>query len=264
MTRSRRIASCFGALALAWLVALVVMNAVFVDRTRRRIADRLAESLQSEATIGGARLALVRGFLDLDDLAVRRDDVIGRLALTVAGVRCELPPLGLALVDRGCRRLSVRETRLEVSAAALFKLRRPRRPPLRAERVVIDDARLEFSPSAIRPNLGRVAIAIEHAEAGETVFKTPLSWIFALRELRATLDLPAGGALRLSYDHGELRIAGSVFGAAPIALPLAIPAAQAADDARAEIARLVALGADIAERLAVRKAEDWLRSKLSL
>jgi len=43
----------------------------------------------------------------------------------------------------------------------------------------------------------------EHAEAGETIFKTPLSWLFALQALRATIELPAGITLELAYDHGE-------------------------------------------------------------
>ena len=250
-------------MAAIWLAALLVLNAVLLGSTRQGIAERLGDSLQSQATIEDGSLALVRGFLDLEGLAIRRDDLIGHLSIATTSVHCELPPLGLALIDRDCRGLFVRGTRLEVSTAALFKLRRPKRPPLRARRVVVEDARLELSPSAFLPGLGRVAIDIEHAEAGPTVFKTPLSWIFALRELRATLDLPGDIALRLSYDHGELRVSGGVFGATPVALPLAIPVADLADDPAAEIAKLVALGEDIAKGLVMRKAEDWLRSKLS-
>ncbi len=251
------------AVAALWLGALLVLNAALEGRTRRGIAARIADSLQSEAVIDRGSLALVRGRIDLDELSVRRDDLIGHLAITVASLRCELAPLGLALVDRDCRELAVRGTRLEVSAAALFKLKRPKRRPLHAQRVVIDDARLEFSPSALVPSLPRVAIAIEHAEAGATIFKTPLSWLFALRQLRATVELPAGITLRLAYDHGELRVAGGLFGATPIALPLALPVADIADDPQAEIGKLVALGKDVAERLIARKAEDWLRSTLS-
>jgi hypothetical protein len=250
------------ALLALWLVALVVMNAALADRTSGRIAERLADSLEAKATIDDAQLALVRGHLDLEGLALRRDDLIGHLAISAGSVHCELPPLGLALVDRECRQLRVRNTRLEVSTAALFKLHRPKRPPLRVRNIVIEDARLELSPSAFLPSLGRIAIAIERAEAGPTVLKTPLSWIFSLRELRATLDLPGGVTLHLTYEGGQLRVSGGLFGATPIALPLAIPVADAADDASAEIAKLVALGKDLAQRLVLGKAEDWLRSKL--
>jgi hypothetical protein len=254
--------TCAATLLALWLVALLVMNAALAERTSGRIAERLGESLEASAAIDDAHLALVRGHLDLEGLALRRDDLIGHLAISAASVHCELPPLGLALVDRDCRNLRVRQTRLEVSTAALFKLHRPRRPPLRVRNLVIEDARLEFSPSAILPSLGRIAIAIERAEAGPTVLKTPLSWIFSLRELRATLELPGSVTLRLEYAGGQLRVSGGLFGATPIELPLALPIADAADDAGAEIAKLIALGKDLAERLVVVKAEDWLRSKL--
>jgi hypothetical protein len=253
-----------GAIAALWLAALLVVDAALEGRTRRRTAERIAESLQADATIDRGDLALVRGGIDLDDLTVRRDDLIGHLAITVAGLHCALPPLGLALVDRGCRELAIRGTRLEISTAALFRLKHPKRPPLRAQHVVIDDARLEFSPSAFVPDLGRVAIAIEHAEAGDTTFKTPLSFLFALRALRATVELPAGITLQLTYELGQLRAAGAIFGATPIALPVVLPVADLADDPQAEIAKLVAFGKDLAAQLVTRRAEDWLKSKLSL
>lgn len=261
--RPRRIAGYLVALVALWLAAMVVTGVALEGRTRRRVAERIADSLQADATIAGGNLSLVRGRLDLAELAVRRDDLIGHLAIAVPSMRCDLLPLGGALFVRDCRELTVRGTRLEVSTAALFKLRRPRRPPLRADHVVIDDARLEFSPSAFLPSLGRVAIAIEHAEAGPTIFKTPLSWIFALRALGATVELPAGITLRLTYENGELQVAGGIFGATPVALPIALPIADLADDPRAEIAKLLELGKDLAEELVTRKAEDWLRSKLS-
>jgi hypothetical protein len=262
VSRPRRIVGYVVAAIGLWLGGLVVAGLVLEGRTRQSVAERLGEALQAGATIERGDLALVRGALDLEGLAVRRDDAIGHLAITVPVLRCELPPLGLALVDRDCRELAVAGTRLEVSSAALFQLRHPRRPPLHARRLVIEDAELAFSPSAFLPGLGRIAIAIVHAEAGETTFKTPLSWLFALRRLSATIALPAGITMQLSYEHGELRAAGGIFGATPVVLPIALPVAEPADDGRAEIARLVAFGKGIAERLVAQKAADWLESKL--
>jgi hypothetical protein len=263
VSRVRRVARVAVVVAALWLVALLVLNIALGGRTERRVAERLGASLQATATIERSDLALIRGRLDLDGLAIRRDDVVGHLAITAGSVECELPPLGLALVDRDCRGLVVRGTRLEVSTAALFKLQRPKRPPLSARRVVIEDARLEFSPSAIVPSLGRIAIDIERAEAGPTVFKTPLSWIFALQTLRAKVALPADIALRVSYDGGMLRVSGGILGATPVELPLAIPVAALADDPSTEIAKLIELGKDVAQRVVTNKAADWLRSKLS-
>lgn len=263
MAKLRRIATFAAAITVLWLAALLVADAALEGRTRRRTAERIAESLQADATIDRGDLALIRGRLDLEDLAVRRDDLVGHLAITIASLRCALPPLGLALADRDCRELTVRGTRLEISTAALFRLPRPKRPPLHAQHLVIDDARLELSPSALLPDLGRIAIAIDHAEAGDTTFKTPLSFVFALRALRATVELPAGITLQLTYDLGQLHVAGGIFGATPIALPITLPVADLADDPQAEVAKLVAFGKDLAERLVTRRAEDWLKSKLS-
>lgn len=254
----------YGAAAPALVLgALVVTGAALEGRTRRGIAERIAEALQADAAIERGSLALVRGRLDLAGLAVRRDDAVGHLAITVADLRCELPPLGLALVDGDCRELAITGARFEVSSAALLRLRPPRRPPLHAGRVVIDDARLVFAPSALVPDVGRVAIAIAHAEVGDTRFRTPLSWLFALRELEATIELPAGLTLALTYDHGVLRASGALLGAAPVIVPVELPAAQPGDDARTEIARLAAFGKAVAQRLVVQRAADWLESKLS-
>lgn len=263
MTRPRRILGYALAVGGLWLAGLVVTGVALEGRTRHNVAERIAESLKADAAIERGSLSLVRGALDLEALAVRRDDAIGHLGITVADLHCDLPPLGLALIDRDCRALVVGGTRLEVSAAALFKLPHPRRPPLHARRVVIDDARFAFSPSAFLPDLGRVAIDIAHAEAGDTTFKTPLSWLFALRELRAAIELPAGITLELTYERGELRAAGSVLGATPVAVPVALPVADPADDAPAQIARLVAFGKEVAERLVVQRALDWMHAKLT-
>jgi hypothetical protein len=245
------------------LGALGVTGTALEGRTGRGITERIAESLQADATIERGDLALVRGRLDLAGLAVHRDDAVGHLAITVADLRCDLPPLGLALVDGDCRELAITGARFEVSSAALLRLRPPRRPPLHAGRVVIDDARLVFAPSAVLSDVGRVAIGIAHAEVGDTRFKTPLSWLFALRELDATIELPAGIGLALRYDHGLLRVSGALLGATPVTVPVALPAAQPGDDARTEIARLAAFGKEVAERLVVRRVATWLDAKLS-
>jgi hypothetical protein len=263
MARPRRIASYAVALAVLWLGGLVVADVALEDRIRQGVADRLADAVQGDATIARGDLALVRGSLEFADLAVRRDDLVGHLALTIGNFRCDLPPLGLALVDHRCRELSIRGSHLEVSTAALFRRRHPKRPPQQIGRVVIDDARFELLPSAIAPNAGRVVIAIEHAEAGDTMFQTPLSWIFALGELRATIELPAGTTIQLTYAQGELRVQGGMFGATPVALPVTLPVRDVADDPATELAKLVDFAKQVAKQVFVHRAGDWLKSKLS-
>ena len=247
-----------------WIVALFVFGFILADRAGKRVANRIASSLQARATVGDASLGLVGGSLELAKLQVRRDDAMGTLALDVGAIDCDLPPLGLALVDRTCGVLEVSDVTLEVSSLALFEVKRPRRKPFHADRVVVDNAKLAFMPSSFLPGFGRVAVAIEHAEAGPTTFKTPLSFVFALRSLRASVDVPAGGTLRIDYANGKIRASGSLFGSTPVELPLALPVITSTDDAQAEMTKLLAWGKDVAERLVKQKAEDWIRRKLPI
>lgn len=259
---ARRVALVLAGIVALWLVISVVLGVALGGRTGDRVAARLGESLQAKATVGDASLTVLRGRLELERLAVRREDGIGTLALDVANVRCELLPLGLALFDRTCSEIAVRGVRLEVSALALFKFQRPKRKPFHTDAVIVDDAVFAFSPSALVPGLGRVEIKLEHAEAGPTTFKTPLSFLFALRELRAVFELPAGLTMRLTYKGGVLRASGAFFGSQPIELPIALPVKDAADDAQGEMAKLVAWGRGLGEQLVAARAKSWLKTKL--
>ena len=256
----RRIAVGGLSLVAAWLIALLILDAVVASRTSTTTAQRIGESLQGTATIGSVDVALIRGRLQLDRVAVRRDDPIGHLALDVADVDCELAPLGWALFDRDCTELAVRGVRLEVSTAALFQIKRPKQQPIRAHQVMIDDAELAFSPNAFVPSLGKISIKIDHAEAGPTVLVTPLSWIFTMTALRASIDLPAGLTVHLAYANGVFGAAGSLFGSKPVEIPLQLPVGYA--DAHAETAALIKLGEDLAAALVAKRAEDWLRQRL--
>lgn len=251
-----------GAFAL-WITLLVFLAFFYGGTAGQKVAARIADSLQAEAKIHTSSLSLVRGHLAIDQLAVRKEDP-GHLAITIRDIYCDLPPLGLALLDHECSDLHITGMRVELSTAAVFQFRKPQREPFHVGHVVIDDAVLAFSPSAFLPSLGKIEIRIEHAEAAPTTFKTPLSWIFTMRELRAVIDLPAGITLRLGYKDGQLTAQGGLFGVTPVVLPVVIPFSLPTDDAHAEIQRLVQLGRDLAERLVAQRAEDWLKSKLSL
>lgn len=260
----KRVGIVVAGLCVLWLVLLAVLGAALGSRQRRHTQERLAESLHAQVALGEVDLALIRGRLSIGGLSIKRDDTIGYMHVDVKSVRCELAPLGGAIFNRDCRDLAVRGVRIEVSSAALFKMQRPpKRTPVRADHFVIDDATLVFLPSALMPSLGRVAITIEHAESGATVMRTPLSWLFGLQELRAKFELPAGITVLVGYKNGILTASGSLFGSTPVALPIEIPAAGIASDAHEEMQELRKLAVDIAERLVAKRAEDWLRSKLT-
>ena len=81
-------------------------------------------------------------------------------------------------------------------------------------------------------------------------------------DLRALGEQRSGITLRFTYKQGKLEAAGSLFGSTPVSLPVALPRIDSTDDARAEIAKLVAFGKQLAEELVRQRASDWLKSKL--
>lgn len=256
-------AARIGAIVVAvWLAFLLVAGLVYSGRAKQRVAERVGGSMLATATVETAELALIRGYMELAGLHVVKNDV-GQLTLDVGTVRSELWPLGAALVDHHCRELIVRNVRLDVSSAAVIQLSRPKRVPLHVDRLEVYDAHLAFSPSAFVPELGTIAIAVDYVDAGPTTLNTPLSWIFSMRALTATLDLPAGIRVYLAYTNGELTVTGSIFGSQPVTIPVRLPVASDTDDAKAELGKLVGLGKALAEQLAVRRAKDWLRSTLT-
>ncbi|MBA2541859.1 MAG: hypothetical protein H0V17_19600 [Deltaproteobacteria bacterium] len=256
----RRLGFVVGGIVVVWIALLLVLGSIFGARKAQAIADRLGETLQATATLDDHDLALVRGRLRLDHLRVARNDLTGKLTLDVGKVRCELAPLGIALFDGSCRELAISDLRLELSTFALFKLKKPTRPPIRAHAVTIENATMIFSPAAVEPSLGRITLTIDRATAGATTMKTPLSWIFHLRTLNATLELPVG-KIKIDYANGMLTAAGGLFGVTPVTLPFQIPVANLADDPKAELQRLAKIGKQLAEDLVEQKARDWLRSK---
>lgn len=256
----QRLGMIAGGILAVWIVLLLVLGVVFGERKARAIAERVGEALQATATIEDHDLALVRGHLHLDQLRVQRDDRIGRLMLDVAGIRCDLGAFGIAIFDSSCRELAISNLRLELSTFALFKLQRPKRPPIRADAVTLENATLVFSPAAVAPSLGRIELTIEHATAGPTVLATPLSWVFHLESLRATLELPVG-KIALVVANGTLSAQGSVFGSRPVTIPFAPPTPEPGGEPQAEITRLVTLGKDLATRLVEQRARDWLHRR---
>ncbi len=260
---ARRVIAIIVAVIAVWFLTLLILGWAITSHQEASTKQRIGNSLEASVTLDDLDLALIRGHLVIDNLAVTRRDAVGHLALSVKAVRCDLRPLGLALFDRDCSELAVRAVSLEVSTAALFKLKRPAKSnPIRADRVVIEDAKLVFLPSAFAPNLGRIEIAVEQAVAGPTVMRTPLSWLFSLKELRAHFALPAGITVHVAFKAGMMTASGSFFGSGPIQIPIDIPVATLANDAHEEMVMLGKLGKQIAERLVAKRAEDWLKSKL--
>jgi hypothetical protein len=239
---------------VAWLGFLVVLGMVKARGYGADVAVRVGEPLGATGTMASTDVALVRGRLEMDGLALRRDDAGGRLSLDVDALRCNLAPLGYALVDGTCDDLAVVGLRMDASTAAVFHVQHPKHPPVHARHVVIENAVLAFDPDALAPGVGRVEVRVEHADAGDTQFRTPLSWLFSLRELHARLELPAQVVVDLRYADGRFSADGSLLGSDPIEVDVTLPPAGTLEDGRAEMRALVQVGTDVATKLVEQRA----------
>lgn len=222
----------------------------------------MGQALHGDGTVQHADLALVRGYLEADGVAVRHDDVFGTLSLDVDRFHCDLAPLGLAIAQSGCRDLVIEGVKLELSTLAVFTWQKPKRAPVTVDHVMLHDATLKFDGGALAPGLDAIQIHIDRAEAGPTTFKSPLSFLFAMTALGATIELPGGIGIRLDVEDGVLYARGTFLGKAPIELRLALPLRDASWDARAELRALVAYGQTIATRLLEQRVRNFVHELL--
>src|SRR5262249_26008616 len=132
------------------------------------------------------------------------------------------------------------------------------RPPVSFTGLDIDDARLIFSAAASAPKWARFAVLIDHAESGATVLRTPLSWVFALTRLDARLEVPGVEPGELHYADGRLAASGGPFGEDPVSIDVTLPVPEPGREGQ----QLVALGKDVAERLALARASGWINDEL--
>ena len=154
-----------------------------------------------------------------------------------ADVRCELAPLGWALCrSRLPRARDPRHAARGVDGGAVQAAAAGDAKPIHTDRLVIDDAELVFSPSAIMPNLGRVEITIEHAESpARRCFARRCRGCSRSRSCARASSCPRASRCTCAIANGKLSAAGTLFGSAPVEVPFALPLAEAAQDAHEEM-----------------------------
>jgi len=249
----RRISVGVAGAALAWVALLGVIGWLGDGCARARTEGHLAESMRAKVTLGSMDLGLVTGSAELRDLRIERQDQ-GVFRIAIQRLDADLPPLGLALVSREIGEVVVRGVDVQVSALGVLDLRGGKREPVTFERLDVRDARLHLQAVSLIPGLAGVDLTVERAIAGRTTLRTPLSWLFALEELRARIDLPAGISATLHYRDGTLTIAGSFLGSEPIELPFVIPVLEPAR----ELEQLAQMGRALAGELVAELGTRWL------
>jgi hypothetical protein len=222
MSRRRsRIAVALGAAALAYLAFLALGGLIFAGCVEDRVRERLAAALDSEVTIGSTSFSLWRGRVELEDVvAVRKG---GGLELRVDSVDADVAGWGAVLFDRDIDRAVARGAHMTLSARGLVALARRDREPLRVAELVIEDASLAISPTALLPGLGRMQTVVTRAVARPADLTGGLSWLNGLTEIDASLAAPGGVAVTTGYKNGQLALGGSLFGSTPISVPFQLP-----------------------------------------
>lgn len=255
MRRLHKVGLGVGGAVVGYLLLLLVGGWILGGVVARGVRDRLAASLDAEATVGAAEVDLLRGGAALRGLEVEREHD-GHLTLAVDALELDLAPLGAVLWDREPRAVRVKGGRLEISGLGVLRLPpRRKRPPVTVGALHLEDVRLALVATGLLPGLARVELVIERARSRTTVLRTALSWIFTLEELVARLELPAGVSLRLAYRDQVMSVTGGPFGATPLELPLVMPAVDAQD----EVGQLAALGKELAKQLALAEARRLLQ-----
>jgi len=252
--RLKQVGAALGALAALWLLGLLVAGFAARGCVKRRAERRLRASMQAEVSIGAVELSLLRGRLGFDRLHLERRGR-GLLRIDIAHAETAVWPLGLVVVQPGLGALSARDVDLEITALAALDLGGGRRAPLRFDRLELTRLRLALEATSVLPGLARVNLAIDHVVVGPTTLRTPLSWVFGLRELRAHLELSTGGTAELDYrGDGKLRITGPLFGPRTLVIDFVIPAL----DPEHELEQLAALARKVGAELARQAGKGWL------
>lgn len=255
--RLRQVAAGVLAALLAWILALAAFGLFGDGCVEDRVEDRLAESMRAKVSLGDADIGLVTGMLALRDLRLERVER-GTFRLHVQRVDVDLLPLGLVLFQDEVGDVTVRGVDVELSALAALDFRGARREPVTFARFELRDAHVALEATSALPWLALVDLTIERAVAGRTTLRTPMSWVFALEDLKARLELPGGLTASLTYERGLVRVAGGLFGDDTIEIPLEIPVLEPAR----ELEQLAEMGRQLASELAKRVSSDQIQRRI--
>ncbi|MCE9578015.1 MAG: hypothetical protein K8W52_33090 [Deltaproteobacteria bacterium] len=257
MRRATKLAVGLASAGTTWVVGLVVAGYAARGCVVERTTTRLGESLDATVALEDLELSLVRGQVGLGGLVIDREHD-GHLHVRIDRIDAGIAPLGAYLWNRDLGQVTVAGVDIEVTAWAVLKIKPPKRKPMVMDHLTIDGARVVFAPTSVTGDWGKATLQVTRAEAGPTILRTPMSWLFALERLDASLDLPGIAPVTLHFEGGRLEASGSVFGATPIAIDVTLPVPEPGHEGR----QLADLGADLAERLALARAERLLRRVL--
>jgi hypothetical protein len=253
----KRLIFWLGGTTVVYLAILVVAGWLAPGCAADRIEQRLAGSLDAEVTVGDVELGLIGGHVTLRDLRIVRDQ--GAVDIAIDRVDAEIASLGRVLWDRDLGEVRVRGVAVTVTGSGAVGLRGDgKAEPVRMRSLRLEDVELTLMPTALLPGLGRVEVHLERAVTGPLVLRNALSWVFALGEIHAVVDV-GGASAEVDYTSGQLRVGAGLFGAKPLTVPFRIPEP---DPDALELDQLKTLAIAVGKAIGPRAAGRWLRNQL--
>ncbi len=257
MRHLRRIGIGVAVAVGGWIIALVLLGTLGADAARTRLEADVARALGAEVRVDALDLALVRGVVEVRGVRLHKA-TSGELDVEVVAARADVAPLGAVLASQRLRTLTARGVTVRATSREVLTGQVLGDRPLVADAITIDDARVELGAGTLLPGIA-LTIDARRVRAGPTRLVTPLSWVLALRELDARLDV-VGGPIDVTLRGTTLTAVGGLLGDEPI--EVALDGRLSTDDlpdepvARraAELERITALAGYVTEQLA------WIRA----
>jgi hypothetical protein len=251
----------------AYLLLLVGLGVAVRGCVAERVEQRMAEALDAEVKVGSTSLNLLSGSIELRDIRVERHSG-GHVAIHIERIAVDVAPLGWVAFDRDPEHVDVRRVRMSVDVPGVLTLpEQPERTPVHTGGMYLEDVMLEMRVIDWLPGLGRVEMAIDRARTGPVALQGSLDWVFAVRELNASAELPGPVDVTIGYAEGMLGLGGGLFGRRPVSVPfdLPVPPPDAPEAEKIRIlvnAMIKAVGYEASKRWLEYKAREKLRELL--
>jgi hypothetical protein len=249
----KRLLFWLGGGVVGYLAVLVAAGWLVPGCVGERIERRLAASLEAEVTVGDVDLDLLGGQVILRDLRIVRDQ--GAVDIAVARVDAEIASFGRVIYDRDLGEVAVEGVDVTLTGSGAVGLRGDRRAePVRMESLRLTDVDVVLMPTALLPRLGRIDVHLDHAVTGPLVLRNAMSWLFALDDLHAVVDV-GGASAQVAYENGALGVGAGLLGSRPITVPFRMPRP---DPEALEIEQLKTLALALGKALGPAAAGRWL------
>lgn len=222
VTGKKRLGRWLLGLLVAYGLTMVFGGLMFARCARDQVADRLGRALGGEVQIASTSLSVWRGRLVLDGVIVTRPRG-GSMNLSIGTITADVAGWGGVVFDRDVDRVVARKVALEISAKGAIDVARLERQPLEVGELIIEDASIGFTPTALLPGLGRVEVDLRRAVSRPVVLSGAMTWLRGLESLDGDVSLPGGIEAGATYAGRQLVLRGGLFGATPVSVPFEVP-----------------------------------------